>query len=354
MKMFKNSIEIVVLFLTKYFWYDKINLKFLNKGCHNMKYKRYFISLVLILAMVSIAEITGEREIIFPEVAALVVGSWVLEKQPWKVSKLGLVGLMTLCSIVGVFIVRYVNLGLTMEVLIGLVFTGLILKLSKTTLVPIISACILPIVLRTETWVYPISVFILTILIVSIKYFIEDYGVSEEVREEFKEEIAKLERNTSLRKKEFIRLFKIFITVGILTYFSVKFNITLLIAPPLIVAFIELTNEHCKFRQRSKSLLFLFIVVAILGFIFRIGFNEYLGMPLWLCTIFLLISLFICFEIFNMYFPPVAAIAVLPMLLTSKQVMFYPFQIAIGCFIFITIAMIFFREEKCIVDTFKN
>ena len=318
-----------------------------------MKYKRYFISLVLILAMVSIAEITGEREIIFPEVAALVVGSWVLEKKPWKVSKLGLVGLMTLCSIVGVFIVRYVNLGLTMEVLIGLVFTGLILKLSKTTLVPIISACILPIVLRTETWVYPISVFILTILIVSIKYFIEDYGVSE-VREEFKEEIAKLERNTSLRKKEFIRLFKIFITVGILTYFSVKFNITLLIAPPLIVAFIELTNEHCKFRQRSKSLLLLFIVVAILGFIFRIGFNEYLGLPLWLCTIFLLISLFICLEIFNMYFPPVAAIAVLPMLLTSKQVMFYPFQIAIGCFIFITIAMIFFREEKCIVDNFKN
>ncbi|MDM0732601.1 hypothetical protein QTH88_02950 [Clostridium perfringens] len=307
-----------------------------------MKYKRYFISLVLILAMVSIAEITGEREIIFPEVAALVVGSWVLEKQPWKVSKVGLVVLMTLCSIVGILIVRYVNLGLTMEVLIGLVFTGLILKLSKTTLVPIISACILPIVLRTETWVYPISVFILTILIVSIKYFIEDYGVSE-VREEFKEEIAKLERNTSLRKKEFIRLFKIFITVGILTYFSVKFNITLLIAPPLIVAFIELTNEHCKFRQRSKSLLLLFIVVAILGFIFRSGFNEYLGLPLWLCTIFLLISLFICLEIFNMYFPPVAAIAVLPMLLTSKQVMFYPFQIAIGCLIFITIAMIFFR-----------
>ena len=111
MKMFKNSIEIVVLFLTKYFWYDKINLKILNKGCRNMKYKRYFISLVLILAMVSIAEITGEREIIFPEVAALVVGSWVLEKQPWKVSKVGLVGLMTLCSIVGVLIVRYVNLG---------------------------------------------------------------------------------------------------------------------------------------------------------------------------------------------------------------------------------------------------
>ena len=169
-----------------------------------MKYKRYFISLVLILAMVSIAEITGEREIIFPEIAALVVGAWILEKQPWKVSKLGLVCLMTLCSIVGVLIVRYVNLGLTIEVLIGLVFTGLILKLSKTTLVPIISACILPIVLRTETWVYPISVFILTILIVSIKYFIEDYGVSEEVSNLTKEkniEIASMEEGFNYNKE---------------------------------------------------------------------------------------------------------------------------------------------------------
>lgn len=315
-----------------------------------MRYRRYFIALILILAMVVVAEITGEREIIFPEVAALVVGSWVLEKQPWKVSKIGLVSLMTMCSVVGVVIVRYVNLGLTIEVLIGLAFAGLVLEVTKTTLVPIVSACVLPIVLRTETWIYPMSVFILTILIVSIKCFIEHYGkctIDEEVEQEIKEEIIKIETDSSFRKKELIKLLKIFITVGVLTYFSVKFNITLLIAPPLIVAFIELTNEHCKFRKRSKSLLLLFIVVALLGTMFRIGFNEYLGIPLWLCTIGLVVSLFICFEIFNMHFPPVAAIAVLPMLLTNKQVMFYPIQVAMGCFIFIVIAMFFFGEEKC-------
>ncbi|EGT3617509.1 hypothetical protein FHH43_14980 [Clostridium perfringens] len=318
-----------------------------------MRYKRYFIALILILAMVLVAEATGEREIIFPEVAALVVGSWVLEKQPWKVSKIGLVSLMTICSVVGVLIVRYVNLGLTMEVLIGLAFAGLVLKITKTTLVPIVSACVLPIVLRTETWIYPMSVFILTTLIVSIKYFMErcgNYDVNEEITREIKEEIIKIEKDPSFRKKELIKVLKIFITVGVLTYFSVKFNITLLIAPPLIVAFIELTNEHCKFRKRSKSLLLLFIVVALLGTIFRIGFNKYLGMPLWLCTIGLIVSLFICFEIFNMHFPPVAAIAVLPMLLTDKQAMFYPFQVAMGCFIFIVIAMLFFKEEKCNIE----
>lgn len=66
------------------------------------------------MLMVAFAEYTGEREIIFPEVAALVIGGWIVEKQPWKVSKLGMVTLMTLCSMVGIIIVRYVHIPLTL------------------------------------------------------------------------------------------------------------------------------------------------------------------------------------------------------------------------------------------------
>ncbi|MDZ5253431.1 hypothetical protein [Clostridium sp. LIBA-8841] len=313
-----------------------------------MRYKRYFIALMLILAMVVIAEYTGEREVIFPEVAALVVGTWVLEKQPWKVSKIGLVSLMTLCSITGVLVVRYVHLGLTLQVLIGLVFTGLLLKITKTTLAPIISACILPILLRTETWIYPISVFILTMAIVLIQYIMENNSCSkiEDVKEELKEEIESLEKDPSLRKKEFIKMVKIFFIVGILTYFSVRFKETLLIAPPLIVAFVELTNCHCKFRKRAKSLFLLFIIVALLGTFFRVGLNEYLGVPLWICTILVVLSVFVFFEVFNIHFPPVAAIALLPMLLDKNQLPFYPLEIGVGCALFILIALLLFKEEK--------
>lgn len=38
-----------------------------------MKYKRHLISLILLMLMVAFAEYTGEMEVIFPEVGALVV-----------------------------------------------------------------------------------------------------------------------------------------------------------------------------------------------------------------------------------------------------------------------------------------
>ncbi|WP_300347522.1 hypothetical protein [Clostridium sp.] len=310
-----------------------------------MKYKRHLISLILLMLMVAFAEYTGEMEVIFPEVGALVVGAWIVEKQPWKVSKIELVTLMTLCSIVGVVIVRYVHFQLTFQVLIGLIFAGCTLKLTKTTLVPIVSACILPILLRTETIVYPISVFVLTLMIVSVQYFINKDKIKD-IKEEAKEEFKLMEKDTQYRKKELIKMGKIFIIVGSLTFLSVKLKETLLIAPPLIVAFIELTNEKCKFRKKSKKLLLLFIIASLIGTGFRLGLNEMLGLPLWISTLGTVVSIFICFEKFNMYFPPVAAISILPMLLKNNQILFYPLQVAIGCAIFILIATFLFTEKS--------
>lgn len=264
-----------------------------------MKYKRHLISLILLMLMVAFAEYTGEMEVIFPEVGALVVGAWIVEKQPWKVSKIELVTLMTLCSIVGVIIVRYVHFQLTFQVLIGLTFAGWTLKLTKTTLVPIVSACILPILLRTETIVYPISVFVLTLMIVSVQYFINKDKIKD-IKEEAKEEFKLMEKDTQYRKKELIKMGKIFIIVGSLTFLSVKLKETLLIAPPLIVAFIELTNEKCKFRKKSKKLLLLFIIASLIGTGFRLVLNEMLGLPLWISTLGTVVSIFICFEKFNM------------------------------------------------------
>lgn len=39
-----------------------------------MKLKRYLFALLLIAGMVAVAELTSEKEVIFPEIAALVVG----------------------------------------------------------------------------------------------------------------------------------------------------------------------------------------------------------------------------------------------------------------------------------------
>ena len=46
---------------------------------------RYVFSVFMVMLMVGIAEWTGEKEIIFPEMAALAVGLWVIDKRVWKV-----------------------------------------------------------------------------------------------------------------------------------------------------------------------------------------------------------------------------------------------------------------------------
>ena len=67
---------------------------------------RYVFSVFMVMLMVGIAEWTGEKEIIFPEMAALAVGLWVIDKRVWKVGRWQLIGLMTAGAVAGVCIVR--------------------------------------------------------------------------------------------------------------------------------------------------------------------------------------------------------------------------------------------------------
>ena len=73
---------------------------------------RYVFSVFMVMLMVGIAEWTGEKEIIFPEMAALAVGLWVIDKRVWKVGRWQLIGLMTAGAVAGVCIVRYSTLPL--------------------------------------------------------------------------------------------------------------------------------------------------------------------------------------------------------------------------------------------------
>lgn len=104
--------------------------------------------------MVGVSELMGEKEIIFPEMAALTIGMWIVDKKVWTVSRLKLVLLMSIGAIVGVCIVRYSPFPLIVNLCISFAFSAICLQVSRTTLIPQISACMLPILLGTESWVY--------------------------------------------------------------------------------------------------------------------------------------------------------------------------------------------------------
>lgn len=91
--------------------------------------KRYFYALLMILLMIGAAELLMEREIIFPEMAALTIGMWIVDKRVWRVSRIGMVVLMTLGAIAGVCIVRYSPFPLLANLMFAFAFAAICLTL---------------------------------------------------------------------------------------------------------------------------------------------------------------------------------------------------------------------------------
>lgn len=56
---------------------------------------RYVFSAFMVILMVGLAEWAGEKEIIFPEMAALTIGMWVIDKRVWKVRRWQMIWMMT-------------------------------------------------------------------------------------------------------------------------------------------------------------------------------------------------------------------------------------------------------------------
>ena len=78
------------------------------------------ISVLLAAGMVAAAEITGEREIIFPEITAIAMGALAAPKQVWNTSKLRLFAAVALSAGTGAAIVRLLPLPFWVQAPLGI------------------------------------------------------------------------------------------------------------------------------------------------------------------------------------------------------------------------------------------
>ena len=132
----------------------------------------------MVCLMVGVSQWLNEPEIIFPEITALTIGSWLAPKQVWKTSPIKLILLILIYAILGVLMVRYIDLFLELKIIVAFTICSVGLLISKTTFAPLISACILPILMGTESWIYPIAATFMTIIIVIVQKFLQDYEYS--------------------------------------------------------------------------------------------------------------------------------------------------------------------------------
>ena len=243
---------------------------------------------------------------------------------------------MSLAAIFGVIIVRYCNTALIFQVCLCFGFTGFILTLFRTNFVPIISACILPVYLRTSSWIYPISVSVMSLIIIFAQWLMEKYH--------FRPANNFVPCNFDI-KKQIIKWSKLLITFGIIALIPFKAHQIYFLAPPLIVMYTELANPKSPARKKPFYIVGLMTFSAFIGCGIRLLLNEICGLPLYICTALACLILFMTLHKVRIYFPPAGAILLIPMILDKALLLRFPLEVFIGAIILSFCSIILFKAN---------
>ena len=301
-----------------------------------IRFERYLFGIAMAFVMVFIAEISHENEIIFPEICALTIGAWVSEQQPWRTNKRRIFILMSLAALFGVLVVRFCNTGLIVQVCLCFGFVGFILTVFKTNFVPIISACILPVYLRTNSWIYPISVSFMSLIIILAQWLMEKYH--------FRPTNNFIPCEFDI-KKQVVKWAKLLIVFGIVALIPFKVHEIYFLAPPLIVMFTELSNPKSPARSKPLYIVGLMSFSAFVGCIIRLIVHEYFGFALFVCTLLACIVLFYAIDRLKIYFPPAGAILLIPMILDKSLLLVFPIEVFVGAIVLSSAAICLFKEK---------
>jgi len=287
--------------------------------------------------MVFVAEVSNETEIIFPEICALTIGAWVSEQQPWMTNKRRIFILMSMAALFGVLVVKYCAITLIFQVCLCFAFTGFILTLFKTNFVPIISACILPVYLKTDSWIYPISVSLMALIIIFAQWLMEKYHFRPA------NNFVPCELDIRMQIIKWLKLLAVF---GLIALIPFKTHQIYFLAPPLIVMFTELSNPKSPARLKPIHIVALMTFASFIGCTLRLLLNEYLGCPLFICTALACIILFFALDKVKIFFPPAGAILLIPMILDKSLLVRFPLEVFIGAVILSCCAIFLFKENE--------
>ena len=286
--------------------------------------KTFFGSLgmfLVVLVMVFLSEYLGEKEIIFPEVAALSAGCFLAPSLIWKTSYFRMFLTISLCALLGVLIVIYVPLPLWGQFVLAFAIGQAVLYFSRTSFAPLISAIALPVLIQTQSFVYVVAAVGLTFLVVILRFLLEKFNLKEENHYE----PVIVESKDALK----VNAFRI-ASVALISFFCIRFDVRFCVAPPLLVAFTELTNKNSGAAKRPFSVVALVSLCAVCGSTTRILLSSLPYFPLTAAAFFACVCVQILVKLFRFPFPPAAAMSILAFLIPESAVTFYPVQVFAG------------------------
>lgn len=298
---------------------------------------RLFVCLILVAVMVGTSELTGEREVIFPEIAALSIGAVAAPKQCWITDRFRMVFLIFICSVIGILIVRSSPFAKPINIIAAFLICQMLYLCSGTSFAPMISAAVLPVLMNTSSIIYPISAVTMTLLTVLAQYLLEHVGIYK--REKF---VTKPKPAVY----DWLCLSVRTAVAALIVFPSTRFGLNFCVAPPLLVAFTEFSNPESKARKNPIKTVLIIVCCAFVGAMLRYLLCALAGFPLISAAVLSTAFSIIVMHLAGQYIPPAGALGILPMIIPSESLLIYPAEIAAGATAFMLASVCFRKKDN--------
>ncbi len=272
------------------------------------------------------AEATGQREIVFPEAGALCVGLWLMPKAVWNVRGRQVPLLLTGAALIGWGLNLLHPVGFEIRFLLAFCAVVVLLRTVRCNMYPVVSAAMLPVLIGTTSWVYPVSVGVLsTLLAVGRRW------LPQTERVEY--------RPYGLR--HWLRLAAALALIVVVGFAARRVlheawgtRVHYCMVPPLVVTMIEFANRRSGFRKRPWTVWGLIVVGAAVGTAAELWLHRTAGLPM---AVGVACSATVMLLLFRRYkpFAPALAITLVPLLLPDGLLPWFPLLAALGAAYFI-------------------
>ena len=278
--------------------------------------------------MAVVAEITGQREIIFPEAGALCVGLWLIPKAVWNVRLRQVPLLLTTAALIGLGINLFVPACFEIRFALAFCIVALMLRLVSCNMFPVVSAAMLPVLINTTSWVYPVSVLVISLLLAGGRLLFPQTDRTE------------YNPYSWLHWLKLAAALCLILAVETVLTFSFKLStLNYAMVPPLVVTMIEFANRKSGFRDRPFTIWCLIVSAAVVGTAAEWGLHRTLGLPMAVGTLLSAVAMLLLFRRFKPY-APALAIAMVPMILPDTALLWFPLLAAVGGAYFIGAGMV--------------
>ena len=288
-------------------------------------------AVLLIAAMAAVSELTGEKEILFPEIAAIAAGSLISPRLCWNTNDLRLLLTIAAGSVTGLLIVQLIPLPLAVQMCMAFLLSSLMLVFSGTTFAPLISSIVLPVMLQTKSFLYPVSAVILTTAIIMLRRTFCHFGLSE---------VSTFTPEPLPDKIVITDMLIRWLTGSIVMIIAVSTGCKLIVAPPLLVAFTEFWKPGSKARKSPVLVCSVITACAVTGTVTRY-LSAMLGIYEFIAVAATTVIVFIIMKKTAAFIPPAAALSVLAFLIPSEQLAVYPLFILTGVSAFTAIPLLY-------------